>query len=46
MLRLWAAVCAPQGLDWRDPTVQVCNAGVNPLQPGFNDGITGDWRGA
>ncbi|GAB4813085.1 hypothetical protein N2152v2_000131 [Parachlorella kessleri] len=31
-----------QGLDWRDPSVAVCNGGANPLQPGFNDGITVD----
>jgi hypothetical protein len=33
-----------QGLDWRDPRLSgeaefPCNAGMNPLQPGFNDGI-------
>lgn len=31
----------PQGVDWRDPAVQdhACNGELNPLQPGFNDGI-------
>lgn len=29
-----------QGLDWRHPALVHCNGGSNPLQPGFNDGIT------
>ena len=32
---LWAL----QGLDWRDPAVPACNAGLNPIQEGFYDGI-------
>ncbi|KAL4459147.1 hypothetical protein ABPG75_014012 [Micractinium tetrahymenae] len=30
-----------QGVDWRDPAVtrRACNGELNPLQPGFNDGI-------
>ncbi|EFN53576.1 hypothetical protein CHLNCDRAFT_136762 [Chlorella variabilis] len=30
-----------KGVDWRDPAVQdhACNGELNPLQPGFNDGI-------
>lgn len=30
-----------QGVDWRDPSVtrRACNGELNPLQPGFNDGI-------
>lgn len=30
-----------QGVDWRDPAVtrHACNGELNPLQPGFNDGI-------
>jgi hypothetical protein len=33
-----------QGVDWRDPAVQdhACNGELNPLQPGFNDGINVD----
>ena len=28
-----------QGLDWRDPALPACNAGLNPIQEGFYDGI-------
>lgn len=28
-----------QGLDWRDPSLPACNAGLNPIQEGFYDGI-------
>jgi hypothetical protein len=31
-----------QGVDWRHPHLPTCNAGLNPLQPGFNDGVTGE----
>lgn len=35
---------ALQGLDWRDPALRerLCNGGMNPLQPGFNDGQSVD----
>jgi hypothetical protein len=31
-----------QGVDWRDPSItrRACNGELNPLQPGFNDGIS------
>ena len=34
----------PQGVDWRDPAVtrRACNGELNPLQPGFNDGVSVD----
>ena len=37
----WSRRLLPQGVDWRDPSItrQACNGELNPLQPGFNDGI-------
>lgn len=31
-----------QGVDWQDPLVtrRACNGELNPLQPGFNDGLS------
>lgn len=31
-----------QGLDWRDPQGNACNAGLNPIQNLFYDGINVD----
>ena len=34
----WAA----QGVDWRDPRAHGCNAGRNPIQESFYDGVNAD----
>jgi hypothetical protein len=31
-----------QGVDWRDPRAQGCNAGRNPIQESFYDGVNAD----
>ena len=33
---------ALQGVDWRDPRAQGCNAGRNPIQESFYDGVNAD----
>lgn len=34
--------CTLQGVDWRDPRAQGCNAGRNPIQESFYDGVNAD----
>jgi len=33
---------APQGVDWRDKRAVGCNAGRNPIQESFYDGVNAD----
>lgn len=39
----WSACCpGVQGIDWRDKRARGCNAGRNPIQDSFYDGINVD----